>query len=65
MEEHLRTSDEYIFRVNHQGYVKIKGIDEEEIKVTIQVQTTSQTLADGIDISIVNENEITLTVSTN
>jgi hypothetical protein len=65
VEEHLWASEEYIFRINHQGNVKLKGTDDDKIKVTIQVETTSQTLANNVDISIINGNQITLTVCLN
>jgi hypothetical protein len=49
----------YLYR---EGQVKIEGTKGENITLIFDFKTTSQTLADDIDISVANGNEIILTV---
>ena len=50
--------------IKHEGRVYLEGTDKDEISVIVDYRTSSKRLAEGVEISIVNGNEILITVRT-
>ena len=48
--------------IHHRGHVLLEGTDKEDIQVLIHWRATSEVLAEGIEISLNNENEVVITV---
>lgn len=48
--------------ITHKGEVRIEGTDKEEINVIIDFKATSKVLAESIDVSVLNGNDIIITV---
>lgn len=48
--------------IKHEGQVYVEGTESDEISVIVDYWTSSKHLAKGVEISIVNQNEIIITV---
>ena len=48
--------------ISHKGHVEVEGTKGNDIRVDVDLRTTSKDLADGVDVSV-NGNEVVITVS--